>query len=63
MFWRAYQLAAGYTNWNSVLATTQPTLLASDLVRLVLERCHGARQGLDLLSDLVTRHGHSAAVP
>jgi dipeptidase len=58
-----HQLAVGYANWNSVLATTQPTLLAGDLVRLVLERCHGARQGLDLLCDLLTRHGHSAAVP
>lgn len=58
------QLAAGYANWQSLLAATgQPTLLASDLIRLILERCHSARQGLDQLTDLLARHGHSVAVP
>ncbi len=58
-----HHLAVGYANWHSLLATTQSTLLASDLVRLALERCHSARQALDLLCDLLTRHGHSVALP
>src|SRR5258707_9665400 len=29
-----HQVAAGYSNWHSLLATQQPSLLACDLVRL-----------------------------
>src|SRR5262249_2900183 len=35
-------------------------LCGTDLVRLVLERSHSARQGVDLLTDLLERHGQAA---
>ena len=38
-------------------ATARPQVRLTDLVRLVLERCRSARQGVDLLTDMVTRHG------
>src|SRR5262249_27227041 len=55
-----HQVAAGCATWLSKLAITGPALTGPDLVRLVLERCRSARQGLDLLTDLVTRHGQGS---
>jgi secernin len=43
------------------LAATGPGLTGGDLVRLVLERCQRARQAVDLVADLLERHGPSAS--
>jgi hypothetical protein len=54
----AHGVGVGRTPLRTRLAGAAPTgLLGTDLVRLVLERCRTARQGVDLLTDLVTRHG------
>lgn len=47
----------GQTVIRTRLAATQPALTGSELARLVLERSHSARQAVDCLTDLVTRHG------
>jgi hypothetical protein len=52
-----HQLVMGCANLRMKLRCPGPALLGTDLVRLVLERCAGARQGVDLLTDLVERHG------
>jgi secernin len=41
-------------------APDESALQASDLVRLVLERCDHARQGVDLLTQLIEEHGQRA---
>jgi hypothetical protein len=51
------RLATGHTTTRTRLAAARPGLTGGELVRLVLERCHGARQAVDCLTDLVTRHG------
>jgi len=50
-------LAAGCTRLRSKLALDRPGLLGTDLVRLALERCHSAHQAVDLITDLIERHG------
>jgi secernin len=50
-------LAAGCTRLSSKLKIDQPGLLGTDLVRLALERCHSAHQAIDLITDLIDRHG------
>lgn len=50
-------VAAGCTAMKSRLPAGQIGLAGSDLVRLVLERSHSARQGMDLLTSLVEHHG------
>jgi secernin len=50
-------LAAGCAVLKTRLAIRGPTLLGTDLVRLALERCAGARQAVDLVTALVERHG------
>lgn len=53
-----HHLAVGVTTWQSRLA--EPGHLdGTDLVRLVLERGSSARQSLDLLTELIERHGQS----
>jgi dipeptidase len=53
-------VAAGCATWRSLLHQPGCCLAGTDLVRLVLERCRCARQGVDLLTDLVERYGQAA---
>jgi secernin len=55
------QVVAGCGHWESVLSCERPTLLGSDLVRLVLERGSSARQAVDLLTQWIERHGQGLA--
>jgi dipeptidase len=50
-------VAAGCTAPWTRLAGERPGLLGSDLVRLGLERARTARQAVDLVCDLICRHG------
>jgi dipeptidase len=54
-------LAVGGTCFCSKLRRTQPGLVVTDLVRLVLERCTCARKAVDLLIDLVEHHGQGTS--
>lgn len=54
------QLAVSASNWRSRFAGA-PGILDRDLVRLALERCAGARQALDFITDLVSRHGQTTS--
>src|SRR5262249_44262283 len=56
-----YHVALGCSSWRSSLACERPGLLATEIVRLALERSRGARQALDVLTDLLGRHGQAAA--
>jgi secernin len=51
------QVAVGRAALRMRLRCQRPTLLGTDLVRLVLERAHSARHAVDLLIDLIDRHG------
>lgn len=53
-------LAIGCTDVRTRLQGERPGLTGTDLVRLGLERAATARQAVELLTDLVTRHGQGA---
>ncbi len=50
-------VALGCGALRNKIPCTGPGLLETDLVRLILERSRTARQGVDLLTDLVGQHG------
>jgi secernin len=52
-----HRVAAGCAGWSSRLTGPAPGLTATDLTRLALERARSARQAVDVLTDLITRHG------
>lgn len=52
-----HQLGAGCADWDSKFPLDQPGLTGTDLVRLILERCKNARQGFEVLTGLVAKHG------
>lgn len=47
----------GRAGWKSRLLPAEEALLGTDLVRLVLERSHTAQQAVEVLTDLIGRHG------
>lgn len=50
-------VAVGCTTLRSKLTCAKPGLVGPDLVRLALERCRTAHQAVDLITDLIERHG------
>ncbi len=52
-------VAVGLTVIRTRLAGERPGLRGTDLVRLALERSASARQAVDVLTDLIARHGQS----
>src|SRR6516164_5855052 len=50
-------VAVGLTRFRARLCGELPGLTGPALVRLALERAHGARQAVELLTDLISRHG------
>ena len=53
-------VAIGCATLRTRMRQEQAGLTGPDLVRLGLERAASARQGVDLLTDLITRHGQGA---
>ena len=55
-----HHVAVGVTGWRSRLPATDVGLTGTELVRLALERSHTALQAVDVLTDLISRHGQCA---
>jgi hypothetical protein len=53
-----HQVVLGVSHWRSRMPPAQPGLSGADLVRLGLERSHSARHAIEVLTDLMARHGH-----
>lgn len=51
--------SASRADLNAMTPKTQSGPNYSDLARLVLERAKSAREGVELIGDLIARHGHS----
>jgi hypothetical protein len=56
-------VSIGLTTIRTKREQGPPALTGSELVRLGLERAASARQAVDVLTDLVSRHGQGAAEP
>lgn len=52
-------LAVGCTAYQTKLSTAKVGLAGTDLVRLLLERSHRAIQAVEMLADLLKRHGQA----
>jgi secernin len=52
-----HRVAVGCSSWSSRLACSRPELSGLDLTRLALERGRSAGQAVDVLTDLISRHG------
>jgi secernin len=55
-------VAVGGTPIDTVLECGRPCLSGSDLVRLALERGDSARQAVEVVADLICRHGQGPSV-
>ncbi len=53
------QVAMGVARWQSKIGAANPGLAGTDLVRLTLERSHAAGHAVEVLTDLITRHGQN----
>jgi hypothetical protein len=53
-------VAIGVTSWHSRMPALGGALTGTDLSRLALERSHTALHALDVLTDLIGRHGQCA---
>lgn len=56
-----HRVAIGVTDWQSRLKGDSLPLGGPDLVRLALERARGALQAVEVLTDLLERHGNHVA--
>ncbi len=56
-------VAAGWSLIQTKLTSHGPGLSGCELVRLALERSRTARQAVDIVADLISRHGIGAAHP
>ena len=54
-----HRVAVGVTQWQSRLKSGPAALAGADLVRLALERSRGALNAVEVLTDLLERHGQS----
>jgi secernin len=52
-----HRVALACTDWRSRICREGPGLLGAELVRLTLERARSADQALEILTDLIARHG------
>jgi len=52
-----HHVAVGVAGWHSRLPAVGGGLTGTDLARLALERSHTALHALDILTDLIARHG------
>jgi hypothetical protein len=58
-----HHVGIGLACWKSKLPPAEAGLAGTDLVRLTLERSHSASQALEILTDLIARHGVGAGNP
>lgn len=56
-----HNVVLGLASWKSKVPPGEGGLAGMDLVRLTLERSHNACQALDVLTDLLRRHGTGGA--
>src|SRR5262245_49411886 len=54
-----HHVAAGMARWQSRIASPTAGLDGPSLVRLVLERASSARHAVDVLTEMIERHGQS----
>ena len=53
-----HRLAVGVARWRSRLTSDQPGLTGPELARLALERSRSTHHAVEVLTDLIARHGH-----
>lgn len=55
-----HHVVVGCAGWRSKLESDTAGLLGTDLVRLVLERSHTAQHAVEVLTELIGRHGQAS---
>lgn len=56
-----HRLAVGVARWRSRLTSEQPGLVGPELTRLALERSHSTHHAVEVITDLIARHGHGTS--